>query len=161
MGTCLHGLSVRQGPLEQFLIPKRHFDHINVDLVGPLLSSHGFTHLLTVVDRTTRWPDVVPLSSTTLAEVARAFISAWLACFGTPSDITSDRGAQFTSELWTAVAGSLGMKLHCTTAYNLQANGLCERFHHSMNAALQATLTDSNWIDRLRSAEGGSAVLFS
>lgn len=89
-----------------------------MDLLGPLLSFHGFTHLLTVVDR----PNVVRLLSTTSAEVARAFISAGLARFGMPSDITSDRGAQFTSELWTAVAGSLGMKLHRATAYNLQAN---------------------------------------
>lgn len=91
----------RKAPREQFLISKRHFDHI-------------------------------------------------LARFGTLSDITLDRGAQFTSKLWTAVAGSLGMNR--TTAYNAQANRLCERFHHSMKAALRTTLTDSNWIDHLRFA---------
>ena len=138
-----------KAPLQPFLIPERRFDHVNVDLVGPLPPSQGFTHLLTMVDRTTRWPEVVPLSSTTSAEVARAFISAWVARFGTPSDLTSDRGPQFTSELWNAVAGSLGVKLHRTTAYHPQANGLCERFHRTMKAALRAALTDSNWIDRL------------
>lgn len=138
-----------KAPLAPFLVPERRFDHVNVDLVGPLPPSRGFTHLLTMVDRTTRWPEVVPLSSTSAAEVARAFITSWVARFGTPADLTSDRGPQFTSELWTAVAESLGMKLHRTTAYNPQGNGLCERFHRSLKAALRASLTDSNWADRL------------
>ena len=78
-------------------MPERRFDHVNVDLVGPLPSSHGFTYLLTMVDRTTRWPEAVPLTSLASVEMTQAFI-------GTPSDISSDRGAQFTSELWNAVA---------------------------------------------------------
>ena len=138
-----------KAPMAPFLVPERRFDHVNVDLVGPLPPSLGFTHLLTMVDRTTRWPEAVPLSSTTSAEVARAFIACWVARFGTPADLTSDRGPQFTSELWTAVAEGLGVKLHRTTAYNPQGNGLCERFHRSMKAALRASLTDSNWADRL------------
>ena len=138
-----------RAPLETFSVPERRFDHVNVDLVGPLPSSCGFTHLLTMVDRTTRWPEAVPLSSTTTNDVARAFIATWVARFGTPSDLSSDRGAQFTSELWGAVANSLGVRLHRTTAYHPQANGLCERFHRSMKASLRASLTDSNWVDRL------------
>ena len=138
-----------KAPLAPFVVPERRFDHVNVDLVGPLPPSRGYTYLLTMVDRTTRWPEAVPLSSTTAAEVARAFIGCWVARFGTPGDITSDRGPQFTSELWTAVAEHLGVKIHRTTAYNPQANGLCERFHRDMKAALRASLTGAAWIDRL------------
>ncbi len=134
-----------KAPLAPFVVPEKRFDHVNVDLVGPLPPSHGFTHLLTMVDRTTRWPEAIPLSSTTSAEVARAFIMSWVARFGTPSDITSDRGPQFTSELWTAVAEHLGVKLHRTTAYSPQGNGPCERFHRAM----KASLTGSDWVDRL------------
>ncbi|CAL9689823.1 unnamed protein product [Knipowitschia caucasica] len=132
-----------------FVVPERRFDHVNIDLVGPLPPSRGFTYLLTMVDRTTRWPEAVPLASITSADVARAFIGTWVLRFGTPSDLSSDRGAQFTSEIWNAVAGGLGVKLHRTTAYHPQANGLCERFHRSMKAALRASLTDGNWVDKL------------
>ena len=138
-----------KAPLEPFTVPERRFDHVNVDLVGPLPPSHGFTYLFTMVDRTTRWPEAVPLSSTASSDVARAFIGTWVARFGTPSDLSSDRGPQFTSELWNAVAEGLGVKLHRTTAYHPQANGLCERFHRSMKAALRASLTDGNWVDKL------------
>ncbi|RVE65529.1 hypothetical protein OJAV_G00117810 [Oryzias javanicus] len=43
-----------RAPLEPFPIPAKRFDHMHVDLVGPLPPSKGFTHLLTLVDRTTR-----------------------------------------------------------------------------------------------------------
>ena len=138
-----------KAPLEPFAVPERRFDHVNIDLVGPLPPSHGFTYLLTMVDRTTRWPEAVPLSSTAPSDVARAFIGTWVARFGTPSDLSSDRGSQFTLELWNAVAAGLGVKLHRTTAHHPQANGLCERFHNSMKAALRAGLTDGNWVDKL------------
>ena len=102
-----------------------------------------------MVDRTTRWPEAVPLLSTSSAEVARAFLGTWVTRFGVPSDLTSDRGSQFTAELWSTVAQGLGVKLHRTTAYHPQANGLCERFHRSMKAALRASLQDDSWVDRL------------
>ena len=81
--------------------------------------------------------------------LARAFNGTSVARFGTPSDLSSDRGPQLTSELWNAVAEGLGVKLHRTTAYHPQANGLCERFHRSMKAALRASLKDGDWVDRL------------
>ena len=137
------------GEEQTVTVPERRFDHVNLDLVGPLPTSQGFTHLLTMVDRTTRWPEAVPLVSTAAADVARAFIITWVAQFGVPSDISSDRGPQFTSGLWNTVAESLGTKLHRTTAYHPQANGLCERFHRSMKAALRASLKDGNLVDRL------------
>ncbi|KAJ8358385.1 hypothetical protein AAFF_G00010440 [Aldrovandia affinis] len=110
-----------KAPLAVFEVPERRFDHVNVDIVGPLPPSCGFTHLLTMVDRTTRWPEAVPLASTTTADMARAFIDTWVARFGTPSDLSSDRGSQFTSELWAEVARALGVRLHHTTAFHPQA----------------------------------------
>uniref|UniRef100_A0AAV2J054 Gypsy retrotransposon integrase-like protein 1 n=1 Tax=Knipowitschia caucasica TaxID=637954 RepID=A0AAV2J054_KNICA len=136
-------------PLGPFSIPERRFEHVHVDLVGPLPPSRGFTHLLTMVDRATRWPEVVPLSSATPADVARAFIYSWVSRFGVPLDLKSDMGPQFTSELWTSVAGSLGVKLHQPTACHRQTNGLCERFHRTMKGALRASLVDNSWVDWL------------
>ena len=61
------------------LIPEKKFAHVHVDLVGPLpISAECHTHLLTVVDRSTRWPEVVPLKSTTAEVCADAFIAGWV-----------------------------------------------------------------------------------
>nr|XP_039260864.1 uncharacterized protein LOC120337210 [Styela clava] len=80
---------------------------------------------------------------------ARAFLSNWVARFGVPLHISSDRGSQFISGLWSAVAELLGTKIHHTTAYHPQANSLVERFHRTMKSAIKAQLNDSNWLDVL------------
>ena len=98
-----------KAPLEMFNVPPRWFEHIHVDLVGPLPPSNGFTHLLTTIDRFSRCPEAISLSDTTSASCAHAFISQWVARFGVPRDISSDRGPQFTSQLWISVSQLLGV----------------------------------------------------
>ena len=138
-----------KAPLQNFPLPDRRFDHVHVDIVGPLPQSRGCTHLFTIVDRFTRWPEAIPISDTTTTSCARAFIANWIARFGVPADISSDRGAQFTSGLWTAMAELLGTKLHHTCAYHPQSNGLVERFHRHMKTSLKARLNGPDWLDEL------------
>ncbi len=111
--------------------------------------SEGYTHLLTVIDRFTRWPEAILLRSTDTSSIARAFALFWIARHGIPADITSDQGIQFTSRLWHAMSELLGLKLHPTTAYHPQANDLVERFHRSLKAALMVRLTSTRWMDEL------------
>jgi hypothetical protein len=82
-------------------IPERHLSHIHVDLVGPLPPSQGFTHIFTIVDRTTHWAEAVPLITTTATACAEELCYAWIYKFGIPNTIMSDRGTKFTSSLWS------------------------------------------------------------
>lgn len=138
-----------RAPLTTFEVPDRRFDHINIDIVGPLPPSQGCTHLLTMVDRFTRWPEAIPISKTDSTTCARALIFHWFARFGLPADISSDRGAQFTSRIWECMAKLLGTKLHRTTSYHPQANGLVERFHRQLKSSLRARLHGPDWMDEL------------
>ena len=130
-------------------VPTRRFSHVHVDLVGPLPSSHGFTYLFTMIDRTTRWPEAVPLSSITAESCARALISTWISRFGVPAVITSDRGSQFTSSIWTGVCSILGISASTTTSFHPQSNGMVERFHRSLKSSLRARLAGSDWFSHL------------
>jgi transposase InsO family protein len=136
-------------PLSDFKVPNQRFGHIHVDLVGPLPPSHGYTHLLTIIDRFTRWPEAIPLSETDTFTCARALIANWISRFGVPTDISSDRGAQFTSQLWSSIAQLLGVQLHHTTAFHPQSNGMVERFHRHLKSALTARLSGPSWSDEL------------
>jgi hypothetical protein len=70
-------------PVEDIVTPTRKFAHIHLDLAGPLPSSRGaHTHLLTVVDRTTRWPEAFPLKSTTTEASVDALVDGWISRFG-------------------------------------------------------------------------------
>ena len=55
---------------------------------------------------------------------------------GLPKGIISDRGPQFISQFWSTLFARLGTKLHLTTAYHPQSNGLTER----LNGVLLETL---------------------
>ena len=138
-----------KAPLGHFEPATRRFDHIHVDIVGPLPPSQNCHYLFTVVDRFTRWPEAIPLEDAQTTTCARALAFHWIARFGVPTDLTSDRGSQFTSELWSALTQLYGTRMHWTSAYHPQANGMVERFHPHLKSALMARLTGPNWIDEL------------
>ena len=134
-------------PLTSFPTPDARFDVIHIDLVGPLPLSHGYTYLLTCVDRFTRWPEAIPLTSITAEAVAQAFLSGWISCFGVPSTIVTDRGQQFESQVWSNLMTLLGSRRARSTAYHPQTNGMVKRFHHQLKAALKAQPQPHLWMD--------------
>jgi hypothetical protein len=69
-------------PLLHIANPTQRFSHLHVDLVGPLpTSASGHTHLLTVIDQSTRWAEAIPLLSTSVESCAAALIGGWVAHF--------------------------------------------------------------------------------
>ena len=138
-----------QAPVQAIPVPDAPFSSVNMDIVGPLPPSNGYTYLFTVVDRHSRWLTAIPMRGITAVESAQAFLHGWVSLFGTPTDITSDRGRQFTSALWSALVNSLGASLHRTTSYHPQSNGIVERMHRTLKAALRARLTGPDWYDQL------------
>ena len=136
-------------PIGTFTPPDARFDHVHIDLVGPLPSCKGFTYLLTCVDRFTRWPEAIPLTDITAPTVAHAFVYGWIARFGVPSTITTDRGSQFESALWQQLMRLLGSSRIRTTAYHPAANGLVERFHRQLKACLMSQAPQTQWLDAL------------
>ena len=137
-------------PIGDFEVPQRRFEHINLDIVT-MPVSNGFRYLLTAVDRFSRWPVAIPMRDVTAESVADSFTHGWVATFGVPSSITTDRGSQFLSALWQQLMAAWGVKTHLTTAYHPASNGLVERFHRRLKEALLAMGTDSpdEWFWRL------------
>jgi transposase InsO family protein len=131
---CQRGKVVRHVhlPPEQIPIPARRFTHIHVDIVGPLPPSQGFQYIFTIIDRTSRWVEAVPLANITAAACAEALFQAWIMRYGVPAAITSDRGAQFTSAVWAAMCKLLNIDHLSTTAFHPQANGMVERWHRRL-----------------------------
>ena len=138
-----------QSPVQQIPVPDTPFTQVHVDIVGPWPISQGFSYLLTVIDRHSRWPEAFPLRGITADECAHAFTQGWVARYGVPTDIITDRGRQFTSSIWHHMAASLGASCICTTAYHPQSNGMVERMHRSLKASLRARLHGPDWMAQL------------
>ena len=91
----------------------------------------------------TRWPEAIPIANITAETVAEAFVSGWIARFGSPS------GRQFESALWRELTHLLGSKRIRTTSYHPIANGLVERFHRQLKESLKSQNDPIHWTESL------------
>ena len=129
----------------KFTEPTARFDHVHIDIVGPLPYANGFRYLLTCVDRFTRWPEAIPIVDIRAETFADAFFSGWIARYGTPATITTDRGAQFESKLCDNLCNQFGIIRNRTTSYHPQSNSMVERFHRQLKAAIMAHESLNPW----------------
>ena len=100
--------------ITNFSPPSARFEHVHIDLVGPLPSSEGKKYCLTCVDRYTRWPEAFPIANIE-ETVAKTFIKDWISRFGTPARVTTDQGRQFESKLFNEISAMLGTQHLRTT----------------------------------------------
>ena len=118
------------------IAPKSRFQHVHMDIVGPLPVSEGYRYLLTIIDRFSRWPEAFPLRDIEATTVCLAFVDGWISRFGAPKTLTTDQGSQFESHLFSALLNLTGSHSTRTTAYHPASNGMVERWHRCLKAAI-------------------------
>ena len=110
-------------PLQAFPPSSAKFTDVHIDITGPLKVSRGFRYILVVIDRFTRWFIASPLVDTKASSVIDCFMLNWIANYGVPSTVVSDRGSCFTSKEWTRLVSYLGCTHKLTCAYRPSCNG--------------------------------------
>ena len=86
------------------------------------------------------------MKDTNADTIATGFYATRIVRFGAPSTITTDRGTQFEFQLFNALAKLIGCRHIRTTAYHPASNGLIERWHRSLKAAIRCH-ENKNWIE--------------
>ncbi|UYV74061.1 hypothetical protein LAZ67_11001999, partial [Cordylochernes scorpioides] len=108
-----------------------------------------FIGLVNFYHRYSKWPEAFPISDKTAISVAKAFFRGWISRFGVPATITTDQGRGFESHLFKDLTSLIGTNRIRTAAYNPAANGLVERLHRQIKAAIMSSGNTINWIDAL------------
>jgi transposase InsO family protein/predicted transcriptional regulator len=130
-------------PLVQVPIITEPWTRIAIDIVGPLPTCEKSKNrfILTVIDLATHYPEAIALTEHTAAQVAKALITVF-SRFGFPSEILTDQGSDFTSELMRFFMSEFNIGHVKISAYRPQSNAICERWNGTMKSMIRA-LTDS------------------
>lgn len=146
-GQAKSGIKAK-APLGKFETDLDRFHTIHIDLITMDSEINGCKNVLTMIDRTTSWPEAVPLESTDAKTVAWNIVNSWIKNLGVPKVIVTDQGKQFESELFKALCQLLGTKRCRTTPYHPQCNAKVERFHKTFKEAIAAT-SPGDWYTSL------------
>ena len=112
-----------------------------LDIIGPLPDSCGMRYLLTIIDRTSRYVDALPLPEANAANCCNAFIAQWVSRWGIPETATCDNGNTFVSNLWSKLHEQLGTVVNYTPVYHPASLGGLERQHRDIKSSLKAVLS--------------------
>src|SRR5690348_5638690 len=119
------------------VIAKEPWDHLQIDLIGPLRTSiGGYNYILTVICACTNYTVIRALKNKELETVAKAL---WMIfCeYGTPRVLQSDQGTEFVNQALEAMKIIYGIDHRLSTAYHPCANGLVERQNKEVSRALK------------------------
>lgn len=111
--------------------PPDPWHRIHIDFAGPV----NRQMILVLVDASTKWPEVIPVSSTTSASTIEELRSIF-ARFGLPVELVSDNGPQFTSSEFQEFMEGNGILHRMGAPFHPSTNGLAERMVQSVKQAL-------------------------
>lgn len=90
-------------------------------------------------------------NDTITATLATILLNDIACCYGVPSSLHSDQGANLCSSVIQSFCHMLGITNKRTSAYHPQGNGQVERFNHTVEAMLSKVVNENqyNWDSQL------------
>ena len=97
-----------------------HLDYTSIESTMELNKPPMVKNVLMMTDHFTRYAHAVVTKDQTAKTVAKVFYECFIAVFGVPTKLLSDRGANFTSALVGELCAAFGIQKCRTTAYHAQ-----------------------------------------
>ena len=144
------------GPLVPNKVPNRPWEIISMDLITQLPESNGYNTICVIVDRLTKRAHFIPINNRfSSKDMAQLLYDKVYLLHGLPLQIISDRGVQYSAELFQEWCKILGIESTMLTAYHPQTDGQMERVNQTLEQYLRCYVDYnlSNWLDLLPSTE--------
>ena len=109
-----------------------HLDYTSIESMMELNKPPMVKNVLVMTDHFTRYALAKVTKDQTAKTVTKVFYECFIAVFGVPAKLLSNRGANFTSVLVEELCSAFGIQKCRTTAYHAQCNGQVECFHQML-----------------------------
>lgn len=108
----------------------------------------NYKHLLVIVDHLTHWVETFSTRKETAEVVARIILENIIPPYGLVSNIDSDRGQQFITQILHKIIEALGIKWRLRTPWHPQSSERAERLNKTTKNVLTKLTaeTQMNWL---------------
>jgi transposase InsO family protein len=111
-----------------------------VDFMGPFKNSHGFEHILVMVDYVSKWAEAMPCRKACTEESIAMIKSMIFPHFSAPRILINDGGTHFTGKNFKKCLFKLGIEHRVSTADHPQTNGQVETSNRQLKSILNKTI---------------------
>lgn len=132
--------------------PKAHGKHYRwISLVHFPVPKGGYHYCLVVIDKFSKWVDVIPTRNNSARTVARVLANQIIPLFRAPLQIESDRGSHFTGQVMKDMFNMLNIKQRCHIPYRPQSSGMVERVNRTIKEHIAKHIAQHTnlWTDAL------------
>ena len=109
-----------------------YLDYTSIEPTMELNKSPGVKNILVITNHFMRYALVVVTKDQTAKTVVKVFYECFIAVFGAPAKLLSDRGENFMSALVEELCATFSIQKCQTTTYHTQCNGQVEHFHETL-----------------------------
>jgi hypothetical protein len=133
-----HDTIAPTGLLQPLPIPEQVWEDVAMDFITGLPPSHGYTVIMVVIDRLTKYSHFSPLKvDYNSKNVAEAFMKTIVKLHGVPKSIISDRDKVFMSKFWKDLFQLQGTTLAMSSSYHPQTDGQSEALNKCVEMYLR------------------------
>jgi transposase InsO family protein len=136
-----------RAPLGEMPEKNSPFEMTLINICGPYPTTANNRFLLTFIDHFPRYPEAIAIPRQDAETVAQALVTNIFTRHGCPQVITSDKGNNFMSALFSHMCRLLHVKQISSTSFNPRMQGKIEKFHLGLNQTMRHYVNNygTNW----------------
>lgn len=125
-------------------------ERLAIDTMGPLTKDKdGYQYIVVIIDCFSRWVELYAAKDATGMEAAQA-LYYHMGRYGSCTQLITDNGSQYTSELMNELIRLGGMQVHRITPYSHEENAMVERANKEVMRHVRNIVFDKKTVDDWR-----------